>query len=107
MPPTRCNPWSSAIRKKKATAGEWEEKRDRAVAIVREIEALLPAVHDALERTKFGKDAVQKAEGVLARVKVALEARDAAALAREEEHLDRTLQLFKGLAAQPRPPGGK
>jgi molecular chaperone DnaK len=90
---------------KKATSGEWEEKRAKAIASIEEIESLVPAVHEALERTKFGKDAVQKAEGVLARVRAALEARDAAALAREEEHLDRTLQLFKGLAAQRQPPG--
>jgi molecular chaperone DnaK len=90
---------------KKASAGEWEERRDRVLAIVAEIEALVPAVHAALERTKFGKDAVQKAEGVLARVRAALEARDAGALARDEEHLERTLQLFKGLAAQRQPPG--
>ena len=80
--------------------------RERAAAVVKEIEALVPAVHDALERTKFGKDAVQKAEGVLARVRTAIDARDAAALAREEDNLGRTLQLFKGLAAQARPPTG-
>src|SRR5512143_2461127 len=90
---------------KKATAGEWEERRARVLAAVGEIEALVPAVHEALERTKFGKDAVQKAEGVLARVRAAIEAQDAAGLTREEEHLERTLQLFKGLAAQARPPG--
>jgi molecular chaperone DnaK len=87
---------------RKATVGEFGEKRERARAILREIEGLLPAVHEALERTRFGKDAVQKAEGVLARVRAALDAQDLAALAREEEALDRTLQLFKGLAAQGR-----
>jgi molecular chaperone DnaK len=92
---------------KKASVGEWEERRDRVLAAVAEIEVLVPAVHAALERTKFGKDAVQKAEGVLARVQAAIDARDAAALAREEEQLDRTLQLFKGLAAQARQPAGK
>jgi molecular chaperone DnaK len=90
---------------KKATAGEWEQRRDRALAMLQEIEALVPAVHEALERTRFGKDAVQKAEGVLARVRTAIDARDVAALTREEENLERTLQLFKGLAAQARPPG--
>jgi molecular chaperone DnaK len=85
---------------KKASGEEWEGKRARAAATVAEIESLLPAVHAALERTKFGNDAVRKAEGVLARVRAALERRDAAALSREEENLDRTLQLFKGLAAQ-------
>ncbi len=91
---------------KKATSGEFEERRDRAQGIVREIEGLVPAVHEALERTKFGKDAVQKSEGVLARVRAAIEVQDLAALAREEEGLERTLQLFKGLAAQ-RPRQGK
>jgi len=91
---------------KKATAGEFEERRESAEAVLREIEALVPAVHEALERTRFGKDAVQKAEGVVARVRAALEAHDAAALDREEENLDRTLQLFKGLAASSRPAGG-
>ncbi|HET8541955.1 MAG TPA: molecular chaperone DnaK [Anaeromyxobacter sp.] len=92
---------------RKATAAEWEERRARAAAALQEIESLVPAVHAALERTKFGKDAVQKAQGVLARVRAAIEARDAAALAREEEGLDRTLQLFKGLAAQAPQPGDR
>jgi molecular chaperone DnaK len=91
---------------KKATSGEWDERRERALATLREIEALVPAVHEALERTKFGKDAVQKAEGVLARARTAIDGHDAAALAREEENLERTLQLFKGLAAQARQPSG-
>ena len=90
---------------RKATAVEFEEKREKVRAKVREIEALLPAAHDALERTRFGKDAIQKAEGVLARVRAAMDAQDLAALAREEESLERTLQLFKGLAAQSRPQG--
>jgi molecular chaperone DnaK len=75
------------------------ERRVRALAVVSEIEALVPSVQSALERTRFGKDAVQKAEGVLARVRAAAAAGDAAALQAEEESLDRTLQLFKGLAA--------
>jgi len=92
---------------RKATAGEFEEKRDRAQAIVQEMEALVPAVQEALERTRFGKDAVHKADGVLARVRAAIDARDVAALEREHEALDRTLQLFRGLAAQARLPQGK
>jgi molecular chaperone DnaK len=90
---------------RKQSERELGGRRERALAIVREIEALVPAVQGALERTRFGKDAIQKAEGVLARVRAAVEARDGAALAAEEESLDRTLQLFKGLAATGRPPG--
>jgi len=88
---------------RKAVAGEFDVKRERFRAALEEIETLLPAVHEALERTRFGKDAVQKSEGVLARVRAALDTRDLAALLREEEALERTLQLFKGLAAQARP----
>ena len=91
---------------KKQTFHEFDERRERALATVREIEALGPAVHETIERTRFGKDAVQKADGVLARVRHAIEAQDSAALAAEEETLDRTLQLFKGLASA-RPPVGR
>jgi len=84
---------------------EFGERRERALAVVREIEELVPAVQGALERTRFGKDAIQKAESVLARVRAAVAAQDSAALGVEEESLDRTLQLFKGLAATGRPPG--
>jgi molecular chaperone DnaK len=90
---------------KKQTTGEIGPRRDRVLALVGEVEALVPAVQAALERTRFGKDAIQKAETVLARARAAVEARDGDALAAEEEHLDRTLQLFKGLAAAGRPPG--
>jgi molecular chaperone DnaK len=92
---------------KKQGAAELGRARDRVQAIMREVEGLVPAVQAALERSKFGKDAVQKAEGVLARARQAIEAKDAAALAEVEEPLDRTLQLFKGLAGQgARPAGG-
>jgi molecular chaperone DnaK len=90
---------------RKATAGEFEERRERTRATVREIEALLPAAQAALERTRFGKDAIQKAEGVLARVRAAMNAQDLPALAREEEAIERTLQLFNGLASQNRSQG--
>jgi molecular chaperone DnaK len=92
---------------RKQTSAEFEQARQRATEVMREIEGLVPAVQAALERSKFGKDAVQKAEGVMARVRQAMEARDLAELAASEDALDRTLQLFKGLAGQgARPPGG-
>jgi molecular chaperone DnaK len=90
---------------RKVTSAEFDEKRQKALVVVREIEALRPMVLEALDRTKFGKDAVQKADGVVARVRAAMDAQDLAALDREAEGLERTLQLFKGLAAQARPQG--
>ncbi len=90
---------------KKQTTQEFELRRDRVNATMTEIEGLRSAVQDALERTRFGKDAVQKAEGVLTRVRQAIDARDSHALAEQEESLERTLQLFKGLAGSGRGPG--
>jgi molecular chaperone DnaK len=90
---------------KKQTTREFELRRDRVAATMAEIEGLRPAVQSALERTKFGKDAVQKAEGVLTRVRQAMDARDASGLADQEESLERTLQLFKGLAGSGRGQG--
>ena len=89
---------------RKATTGEFDLRRERALSVIREIEGLVPAVQTALERSRFGKDAVTKAEAVLARVRQAIDARDGRALAAEEEVLDRTLQLFKGLAGAGRRP---
>jgi molecular chaperone DnaK len=84
---------------RKYTTGEFDLEKEKAAALVAEIEGLVPAVRAALARSKFGKDAVQKAEGVLARVRAAIEAHDGDALAAEQEQLDRTLQLFRSIAA--------
>ena len=88
------------LEKKQSTA-DLERARGRVASAVAEVEGLVPAVQKALERSRFGRDAVQKAEGVLARARLALEGKDADELARVSEALERTLQLFKGLAAAP------
>ena len=77
---------------------EFERRRQAAEVAIRDIEALVPAVTAALTRSRFGKDAIDKARSVLQRARAAIEARDAVQLAGVEEQLDRTLQLFRGLA---------
>lgn len=84
---------------RKYTTGELALRKDKSLAAVAEIEALIPAVGAALARSRFGNDAVRKAEGVLARVRAAAEAHDGDALAADEEALERTLQLFQSIAA--------
>ena len=86
---------------KKQSSADLERSRGLVAAVVAEIEALVPAVQKALERSRFGRDAVQKAEGVLARARQAMERKDTDELASVAEALERTLQLFKGLAAAP------
>jgi len=83
---------------KKQVVSDFERRRETAEKIIADIEALVPAVTAALARSRFGKDAVQKAEAVVQRARAALAARDGAQLGALEEQLDRTLQLFKGLA---------
>jgi molecular chaperone DnaK len=92
---------------KKQTTQEFDLRKERVSAALAEIEGLRPAVQDALDKTKFGKDAVQKAEQVLSRVRQALDAHDGQGLADQEESLERTLQLFKGLAGAGKGPGAR
>ena len=91
---------------RKQTTREYDLRREHMTIMLREVESLRQAAEEALEKTRFGKDAIQKADQVVARVRQAMAARDGAALALEEEQLERTLQLFKSLAAGgPVPPG--
>jgi molecular chaperone DnaK len=92
---------------KKQTTQEFDLRKERVSAALAEIEGLRPAVQDALDKTKFGKDAVQKAEQVLSRVRQAIDAHDVQGLADQEESLERTLQLFKGLAGAGKGPGAR
>jgi len=83
---------------KKQSSGELERRREATERLVAEIEALVPAVTTSLARSRFGKDAVVKAEAVVQRARAALQARDVAQLAALDEQLERTLQLFRGLS---------
>jgi molecular chaperone DnaK len=83
---------------RKQSNAELERHRVTAERLVAQIEALVPSVTAALARSRFGKDAVVKAEAVVQRVRAAIEAGDPAQLAALEEQLERTLQLFRGLA---------
>jgi molecular chaperone DnaK len=92
---------------RKQSTQEIEERRRSVARMVDEIEALVPAARAALDQTRFGGDAVRKAEAVLARARAAMASRDFDALAAEAEPLERTLTLFQGLAAGGPPSGGR
>jgi len=82
---------------RKQVTSDFERRRASVEKVIGEIEAFVPAVTAALTRSRFGKDAVNKAEAVVQRARAAIRARDVAELGTLEEQLDRTLQLFKGL----------
>jgi molecular chaperone DnaK len=92
---------------KKQTAGEFEERKHRILGIIQEIEAVEPAVLASLEKSKFGKDAVDKAQAVVLKARAAIAAQETGALVDLEEPLQRTLQLFKGLAGMGAKGGGR
>ncbi|HUK65603.1 MAG TPA: molecular chaperone DnaK [Anaeromyxobacteraceae bacterium] len=92
---------------RRQAASEFERRREASERVIGEIEGLVPAVTAALARSRFGRDAVHKAEAVVKRAREAISARDAAKLADLEEQLDRTLQLFKGLAGGTTSEGGR
>jgi molecular chaperone DnaK len=83
---------------RKQMGSEFEHRRESVERLIRDIEALVPAVTVALARSRFGKDAVHKALETIQRARVVIEAREGAQLAALEAQLDRALQLFKGLA---------
>jgi molecular chaperone DnaK len=91
---------------KRQAGGEIEARRAALEASLREIDALAPAAEEALRRSKFGTDAVEKARAVVARARAAIAGGDAAAMAGEEQRIERTLQLFRSLAAGQAPGEG-
>ncbi len=68
--------------------------------VVEEVEALFPEVRDVMSGTSFGRDAISKAEAVVARAKLDLEGRDVRALAEVQESLDRTVSMFRGVVTK-------
>ncbi|GEJ56221.1 molecular chaperone DnaK [Anaeromyxobacter diazotrophicus] len=89
-----------ALLERKQASAELAQRRAAAERLVHEIEALVPAVTAALARSRFGMDAVTRAEAVVQRTRAALEAGDAGQLSALEDQLERTLQLFRGLAGE-------
>jgi len=78
--------------------------RDQVVAMVRDLEELIPAAKPLLGKSQFGSDALQKAERALTRGRGALGGGDREALGAVAQELDRTINLFRGLAKS-RPAG--
>jgi molecular chaperone DnaK len=83
---------------RKQMVSDFERRREATERIIGEIEALMPVVTAALARSRFGKDAVNKAQAMVQRAQAAIRAQDGDQLGTLEEQLDRTLQLFKGLS---------
>ncbi len=82
------------------SSDEFEGIRQEAEKLVFDIEKLFPEVEQIVAGSDFGKDAVEKAQGVLSRAKAAIERRDEEGVKEQIEALQRTHRMFKGVVAK-------
>ena len=79
---------------------EYEARRQEAEGLMHEIERLFDKVSKVVGGSDYGRDALDKAQGVMERTKVAIDRRDSAALKEQVEALSRTFRMFKGVVAK-------
>jgi molecular chaperone DnaK len=77
---------------------ELERRRQQCEKLIDNIRALLPQVQAAMSSTRFGRDAIAKAEAVVRRAEGELARADAKALGDTLDSLDRTLSMFRNVA---------
>ncbi|MEO8800347.1 MAG: molecular chaperone DnaK [Polyangiaceae bacterium] len=82
------------------TSEEFEGARQEAERLTAEIEKLFPLVEKIVASSDFGRDAIEKARGIVSRAKVAIERHDANAVREQIEGLTRTHKMFKGVVAK-------
>jgi molecular chaperone DnaK len=77
-----------------------EQVRQEAETIIAEIERLFPDVEQIVAGSDFGRDAIDKAKGVVDNARTLLERGDIPGLKDELESLGRTQRMFKGVVGK-------
>jgi len=77
-----------------------EKVRQEAETLIAEIERLFPEVEQIVAGSDFGRDAIDKAKGVVDHARTLLERGDTAGLKDELESLGRTQRMFKGVVGK-------
>lgn len=67
-------------------------------AVIRDVDAIVPQVQSFMSGSDFGKEALAKAEGALARAKEASRSKNMDELTASREPLERTLRMLRGVA---------
>ncbi len=80
---------------------EFEAAKQRAETLIAGVEKLFSEVERAVGGADFGRDAIDKARGVLERARRAIDSRHTATVREQIEHLERTERMFKGVVARP------
>jgi molecular chaperone DnaK len=79
---------------------EFEAAKQEAERIVGDIERLLPQVEQIVAASDFGRDAIDKARGIMVKTRAAIAKRDLVAVKGEIEGLSRTHRMFKGVVTK-------
>jgi molecular chaperone DnaK len=79
---------------------EFEGLKQEATRLSGEIEKLFPQVEQIVAASDFGREAIDKARGIVARARTAIEKKDVASLKEQIEGLSRTQRMFKGVVAK-------
>jgi molecular chaperone DnaK len=79
---------------------EFEQAKQEAERLIAEIEKLFPQVERVVAGSDFGRDAIDKARGVVSRARTLMEAGDAAQLREQLDALARTQRMFKGVVGK-------
>jgi molecular chaperone DnaK len=82
------------------TTEEFEGHRQEAERLIGEIERLFPQVEEVVSSSDFGRDALDKAKGIIERARHAIARKDVALLKEQNEALARTLRMFKGVVVK-------
>jgi molecular chaperone DnaK len=82
------------------TSEESEQAKQEAERLIAEIEKLFPQVERVVAGSDFGRDAIDKARGVVARARALMEAGDATQLKEQLDALARTQRMFKGVVGK-------
>ena len=77
-----------------------EQVRQEAETLIAEIERLFPEVEQIVAGSDFGRDAIDKAKGVVDNARTLLERGDITGLKDELESLGRTQRMFKGVVGK-------
>ena len=77
-----------------------ERVRQEVETLIAEIERLFPEVESIVAGSDFGRDAIDKAKGVVDNARTLLEQGDIAGLKDELESLGRTQRMFKGVVGK-------
>jgi molecular chaperone DnaK len=78
-------------------SSEVEQKRNALTSAAAEVSALIPRVRQLTGSSEFGREALRRAEEVIASARAAAEGQDLSALTDWVDQLERTRVLFVGV----------